>query len=354
MHLLTTLLLLSVIIIVHEFGHYLAARWAGVQVKEFALGFGPTLLSYQGKQTRWSVRLLLFGGWVEMKGMHTDELEDDPDAPDAFLNVHPFKRMIILLAGVSANVIGAIGLLAIALGIGWRIDTTPFLERLPELEKIGTITDPKVLVSQVIVDSHAHQEGILPGDLLVSVDGQPCFSINEVQELIATDEPHTFVFQRGEDSFAVILEKEKLSLTQDQRFQFNVLWTVPTATIMTITTIGLITISLPKIIASFFEPSSKNPVGGPVQAVHMGIQEAKKSVAELLFYGWMMSLSVIFFNLFPIPGLDGGHAALLLPELFTRHKVSEQNKLFITSVCILGLMILTFVVTIKDIIVLLN
>jgi len=176
---MTILVFLGSIIVlvgVHEAGHFLAAKLSGVLVKEFAIGFGPRLLSYQGRETRYSLRLIPFGGYVRMAGEDRRETDEEIRENRILYNKPPYVRAAISLAGPLANLAGA------------------FLVSLVVLWAIGV---SMMQVADVVPDSPA--AGILqPGDRVRSIGGTPIYDRDDVTEAIQ---------QAGDASTEIVLER---------------------------------------------------------------------------------------------------------------------------------------------------
>ncbi len=177
---LTLLIFLGSIIALvglHEAGHFFAAKLSGVLVKEFAIGFGPRLLSYRGRETRYSIRAIPFGGYVRMAGEDRRETDQEIPADRVLYNKPPYVRAAISLAGPTANLIGA------------------FLIGLLVLWGYGA---PMLQVADVIPDAPA-AETLLPGDRVLSIDGTPIFDREDVTAAIQRSGGAPIEFQLQRD-----------------------------------------------------------------------------------------------------------------------------------------------------------
>ncbi|MGH8104114.1 MAG: RIP metalloprotease RseP, partial [bacterium] len=148
---LVSVVLLSVLIIIHEYGHYLAAKLCKVAVREFSIGFGPALLKKKMGPTLYAMRALPFGGFVRMKGLEEEEPSNDPDS---FTSKKAWQRMAIIAAGPFMNLL---------LG---------FLLFYVEASAVG-VPNTVAVVAEVVLNSPAERAGIRPGDLVVSVNEKP-------------------------------------------------------------------------------------------------------------------------------------------------------------------------------------
>ena len=154
---------LGVLVTVHEAGHFFAAKWAGVKVLKFSIGFGPPLFSFRRGETQYQVAALPLGGFVAMAGQHPGEDVEEEDAGRTFLGAVWWKRVIILMAGPLANLIFPI----IALFFVYLGDSTEFTPRVGAVEP----------------GSPAAVAGLRPGDLILSIDGTPIRTFTELSKI---------------------------------------------------------------------------------------------------------------------------------------------------------------------------
>ena len=144
----------SLLIIVHELGHFIMAKANGIKVEEFSIGMGPEIFSKKGKETQYSLRLFPIGGYVKMLG-EEEEVEDER----SFSNKSPLRRISVIIAGVTMNVIFAI--IAFAIIIGNRGYSDPVISRLVE-------------------NSPALESGLQVGDRILSIDGSKVFTTTDI------------------------------------------------------------------------------------------------------------------------------------------------------------------------------
>ena len=156
---------LGVLVTVHEAGHFFAAKWAGVKVLKFSIGFGPKLFSFRRGETEYQIAALPLGGFVAMAGHHPGEDVAEEDAGRTFLGAVWWKRVIILLAGPMANLVFPI----IALFFVYLGDSTEFTPRVGAVEP----------------GSPAAVAGLRPGDLILSIDGTPIRTFTELSKIAA-------------------------------------------------------------------------------------------------------------------------------------------------------------------------
>ena len=176
--------LLGILIIVHEIGHFVAARLAGVTVERFSIGFGPRILTMKRGETEYAISLIPLGGYVKMAGMDpTEGNGDEPPGPNTFLGKRIAVRALIVAAGPTMNFVWAV---LVMIGVFW-------------IGGIATLGEP--ILGEIEAGSPADTGGLLAGDRIVSVDGQPVELWDDVYGLLSErDEgPIEFVVERGAD-----------------------------------------------------------------------------------------------------------------------------------------------------------
>jgi membrane-associated protease RseP (regulator of RpoE activity) len=332
---------LALLIVVHELGHFLAARLQGIHVNRFSIGFGPVLLKYQGKQTEYAIRAFPLGGYVGFP-------DDDPDSeipaddPNLLKNRPVLDRAIVISAGVIANLIFAYLVFVAQFGaVG-----------VPEKFNF----QPGVVIPEVIAqDSPAAQAGVKAGDIIVAVNGEPLgaseASIRDLMETIRANpgQPLTFAIDRGEQKLDISVTPkvdkdgiakigvqlapngsisqyrrpkgvgEVLTLAADQ-FQETLKRTVQ----------GFYT-----LITNFSAVADQ--VAGPVKIVEQGAGMVKSNANSLFPFTAIISINLAIINILPLPALDGGQLAFLLVEAFRGKPLPSR---FQENVMQTGLMLL--------------
>lgn len=203
------ILVLGLLIFVHELGHFVMAKRAGVRVDEFGFGYPPRVFGIKKGETIYSLNLLPIGGFVKIHGENGPE-EKDQDKKRAFYNQPIGKRAQILIAGVSMNLL----LAALVLSLGFWLG----LPQVIEDEEIGGLKDVKVQVSQVVFASPAEQAGIMTGDSIIKLKNpaskteKDIMSSKEVQDFVEKNRGQEIIvtIQRGEE----VLEKTLVPRSQ--------------------------------------------------------------------------------------------------------------------------------------------
>ena len=319
------LAVLTVIVFVHEMGHYLVARWNGVAIQTFSVGFGKELFGWNDKQgTRWRVAAIPLGGYVRFVGDMNAASAPDNDvvrnaspelAPRLFANKNVWQRISIVAAGPIANLILTF-LILYALLLGY-----------------GRYTIPPV-VGEVIAGSVAQSAGLESGDTIVSVDGYAVRGFEDFQRLVATSpaRPVTIVLERNDAEQTVVLTPEAVD-TQDrfgntQRIgRIGVSRDVAETDVtlyrpgpieaigFTVDEIRFIVQRTGAFIGDFFVGRGDvEQLGGPVKVAKVSGEVATLGVIALINLCALLSLNIGIFNLLPIPMLDGGHLMYYLVE----------------------------------------
>ncbi len=313
-----TIAALALLIVVHESGHFLAARLQGIFVNRFSIGFGPILWKYQGKETEYALRAFPLGGFVGFPDDDPDS-EIPPNHPNLLRNRPVLDRAIVISAGVIANLLFAYFVFVAQyslVGVPEKFDFQP-----------GVVV-PEV-TSQ---EAPAARAGIQSGDVILAVDGQPLESsetaIRTLMEVIRAhpNQPVDFKVQRGEQQLDLNITPQvgedgmaKIgvqlapngSVSQYRRPKgvFEVLGLAAEQfQSMFVTTVQ----GFWSLITDF--GSVANQVSGPVKIVEQGSKFASANARTLFPFTAIISINLAIINILPLPALDGGQLAFLLIE----------------------------------------
>ncbi|SHH42584.1 regulator of sigma E protease [Clostridium collagenovorans DSM 3089] len=327
-YILLALVVFSLLIIGHEFGHFILARINGVKVNEFSLGMGKKVWSYKGKKTEYSLRIAPIGGFVAMEG----EAEDSED-PSAFSNKSPLRRISIIAAGPIMNFIMAILFFAISsYMMGFAI---------PQISKIEANTPAQVAQLNV-------------GDEIVKADGRKINTWSDFLLVMSEQDGSSMDLEVKRDG--ELITKSITPQKKDDAFTIGINATIVKPNLWQAITNGANeTKTMVKETFKFFGKLfqgdvSKDDVGGPVSIVKLSVNMAQQGLAPLMFFAGFLSVQLGIFNLIPFPALDGGWITILLIEFILRRKIDENKIAIINNIgftILIGLMIL---ITIKDII----
>ncbi|MFD2649550.1 RIP metalloprotease RseP [Devosia albogilva] len=330
------LAVLTVIVFVHEMGHYLVARWNGVAIEAFSIGFGRELVGWTDKQgTRWKISAIPLGGYVRFVGdMNAasggvdEELvaKADPDlAPRLFVNKSVWQRIAIVIAGPVANVLLTFLILyALLLGYG-RYTIAP-------------------VIGEVLPGSVAESAGLESGDTILAVDGYEVRGFEDFQRLVATAPErsvHILLERDGreqaltltpeaaviEDRFGNEQRVGRIGVSRDvSESDVSLYRPGPVEAVgMTFEEIRFIIQRTAEFIGDFFVGRGDvEQLGGPVKVARVSGEVATLGVVALINLTALLSLNIGIFNLLPVPMLDGGHLLYYLVEALRGRPLSMR------------------------------
>jgi regulator of sigma E protease len=348
-------LALGGMIFIHELGHFIAARWAKIEVEEFGFGLPSkklvTLFTWQG--TEFTIHALPLGGFVRPKG------ENDPKVPGGLASANPWKRLVVLFAGPLMNLLTAVVVFSLLISFE------------------GVPVPGKIAINSVSNNSPAEQAGMLPGDILVSLNGQ---SVAEVDEAIAIiranlDKPVEMLVERGGKQ--VVINATPLSSRKASEGALGVGLGYPTRDATFIESISggaLVTglqaatiVYLPvALIQGVIAPEDARFIGfkGIFDMFDVAVEEDVTSRQEAAAApagapaptptNWtlnligILSISLGVMNLLPIPALDGGRILFTLPEILFRKRIPPQWENTVNGIAMLMLIGLMLFVNIMD------
>jgi regulator of sigma E protease len=333
--LLPFLFVLTVVVFVHEMGHYLVGRWCGIGVKAFSIGFGPELIGFEDRHgTRWKLSAIPLGGYVKFVG--DINATSTPDAGElealspaerrvAFHTQPIWKRAATVFAGPAFNFLLAVAVFAVMFSMYGKFVSEP-------------------MVAEVRPGSPAAVAGIRPGDRFVSVDGTLVDSFADVQRLVGgrAGDSMVFVLMRDGEEIEVIATPEvseqtdalgnvvKLGLIgvvnnealgQPRLIEFGPLGAVAEAVRET----AFITVRTGQFLQRFVVGrEDKCQLGGPVRIADMAGRAARLGFEWLVQLVALLSVGIGILNLLPIPPLDGGHLLFYGIEAVKGRPVSER------------------------------
>lgn len=337
------ILLFEILIISHEWGHFITAKTFGVKVNEFALGMGPKIFSVQKGETNFSIRMLPFGGFCAMEGE-----DETSNSPRAFNNIKPWKKMIILVAGATMNIIvGFIFTLIVIAQNNSFVSTT---------------------ISGFAENSVSQSCGLQEGDEILKVNGTRIFTPKDISFTILTSDKNSFDFKvrrNGEKTEIKNIEFEKVEKedgTKSIKIDFKLdkipksfLTVLKEAFLDMISTVQITFLSFLGMIIGKF---SLKDASGPVGMVSMMGAATSKGLEVSLLAGVNNLISIValiainlgVMNLMPLPALDGGRIVFALFEQITGKKISEKYEGMIHTIGLILLMIFIGLVTFHDII----
>ncbi|MBW1852437.1 MAG: RIP metalloprotease RseP [Deltaproteobacteria bacterium] len=329
-YILPFVVVLGLMIFFHELGHFLVAKYFGVKVLKFALGFGPVLAGKTFGETEYSIRYFPLGGFVKMSGEDisdvTDKAEDLPpeEIERSFSNQHPLKRVAIVAAGPIFNLV-----LALFMFCGIYL--------------ISGIDMIRPEIGQVTKDSPAQNAGFLKGDVITSIEGEKVERWRKIKELVK-DKPGTplevIVKRDGQDVRLIVTPEEAIVKNEfGEDVKSSLIGIVAAGNLGKIElkpwqaikegfkeTFKWIKLTLLVVGKLFQGVVSIKTLGGPILIGQMTGQLAQENISYLIPFMAIISINLGILNLFPIPILDGGLIVFLLIELVIGKPLSIKKR----------------------------
>lgn len=343
--------LLLVLVLAHEWGHFIAARRAGCGVVEFAFGFPPRLFSFVRRGTRYSFNLLPIGGYVKIEG---EDMDDPSPGPANFASKTPWQRLLILAAGVLMNVVLAAVLLSIQAGIG--------IPTLVTEENVDRVRDIKTFIIDVTANSPAEQAGIEPLDRVVSIDAVANPTAKQIQSLVTENlgQPIAVELERqGAHKIVETIprlewpaEEGALGVTLQETGLERVGW--PRAPLVGGERTGHMLVSigsqfwlLLQRLAS--EGTMGEVITGPVGIAIYTNEVTNLGVSYILEFAALISLNLALINILPFPALDGGRILFVGLEILFRRRLPARWEQATHMTGFALLILLMLFITFKDI-----
>lgn len=343
---LAFLFVLGLLILVHEFGHFLAAKRTGVRVEKFSLGFGRRLLSRRSGDTEYSISAIPLGGYVKLAG---DSREDSSGAPDEYLSKPIASRAAIIFSGPLLNYVLGVMVLWAIIFTGYPALTTK--------------------VAGVIDGFGAQEAGIVAGDKIVAIEGRPVLYWEELQKAVQE--------QKGKPSVAIVVLRNSVQETvrvrlKEQQIE-DALGQKHTSVLLGVTPdlqefikvrhgfLGSLYFSVKKTLDLTLltyraigrmltgKMSMRDSVAGPLGIFQITSQAARVGLLALFHLIAVLSVSLAIFNLLPLPVLDGGHLMLLLVEKIRGRALGAKAERIINQAGLAFIVSLALFVTYNDI-----
>ena len=340
MHTVTTivalLIVLGVVVFIHELGHFLAERWAGVRVNTFSIGFGPAIVKWHDKHgTQWQLACIPLGGYVSIYGQEDmfdrKKYKNLPREKKVghYLSVKPWKQFIIIAAGVTMNFL-----------LAWFIYSATFMfhPRQVQLPVVG----------QVIRDSIAFKAGVKPGDVIVQIDNKSVTNWGEliIAKELASARDANIIINRGDNTVRVKLAPaERWGLVADgsktelrKKGFFGAIYSGARETYYQSKT--LLTV-LSQIITG---ERSSTQLGSFITIAQVSGNAMAAGFFALLSIIALLSVNLAVINLLPLPVLDGGYLLILIIEAIIGRKLGGNGMeaaIMFGWILIIGLFILT-------------
>lgn len=338
MTIVITLIMIAILILVHEWGHFITARRIGIPVYEFSLGFGTKLWSTTRDGVQYSLRLIPLGGYVRMAGEEPGDMND----PNGYSNRTPFEKIRVAFSGPFMNFIFAMLIF---------IYSFAFIG-IPQ-------TSDQPVLGKVLEGRPAAEAGLQPGDRILQVDSQTVSTWEEFTGIIASSTPGT--------PLRIEIERDGQRQTLQVTARSNDATGVPAIGVLNQITyhkIGIMdslklgvqqTYEMTALLLSWLwmlvtGTASTGDLAGPVGIARLVGETAQMGSVALLSFAAFLSINLGIVNLLPIPALDGSRIVFALVESIRRKPLEPEKEGFIHWLGFMFLMLLIVFVTYNDIV----
>jgi regulator of sigma E protease len=377
------LLILSVLVLIHEGGHFFVAKKLGIKVEEFGFGFPPRMIGKKIGETIYSINWLPIGGFVKLYGEDEagagkinlkQKKEINKDLNRAFFAKSAWQRALVIVAGVIMNAILAVVIFYIFLGMSGFKSELPLLS---DYKFFGAkqINIEQVVISVVAKNSPAQKQGMKALTKVISVNGQKINNSDQFIKTISKNKGHEVeIAWSGLQTQEIHKTKitPRLNPPKNQGALGVGLYSLSTAVLNYETTAQkifsgitypvnlmaynldvmgrLIKISLKEKTTKPLSEGVSGPVGiASVTGSILEIRDLKEKILGLLNLAGLLSISLAFFNILPIPALDGGRLFFILIEAFTGKRINQKAEAIAHTIGMMALLALMALITFKDI-----
>ena len=379
-----TIVVIGVLVFVHELGHYLAARCVGIRVERFSVGFPPRLFTFTSEDKGWLIQMYFFyrpsggkwewqvvwkkqvlvsgkvgtgteyclaliplGGYVKMAGIIDESMDTNiTSAPDEFMSKSFLSQVFVMSAGVIMNVLFAF---SVYTGLSYHFGKP--------------VENPSAIVSHLVDEMPAKEAGILSGDKIISVNGEPVDNWNDMvlhihsipKKMITLEidrdgehikKQFTTSFrlnqtETGVDTVGFIGIAPEMQYIDVDFLQAGVL-----GFNSTMVGFGIIVISIKMLVTG---EASLKELGGPIMIAQLAGETARAGIPTLLSFMAIISINLAFLNILPIPGLDGGHIFISTIQVIIRKPLSIKTRMIFQQIGMAFLLLLMIIVFYNDI-----
>ncbi len=349
---LATLFVLSVLVFIHEFGHFVVAKLLHIRVDRFSIGYPPRMVGKKVGETDYCISWIPFGGYVKIAGMVDESLDKEqntgPPQPWELRSRPGYQKAAVIIAGPVMNLLFAFLIFFTATliyGVGEPAGDT----------RVGSL----------IEDKPAQAAGLMEGDRIVSVDGVPVATWQDLTDIIryAPEKPLLFEWTLGDSMISAVIVPERNTMEKEDGTTQEIgqvgIWGAivlkRVGPIRAIANGGQTLWSLGKMIVDFLvklitRQESLRNVGGPVFIAKMAGDSARSGAGALFGFMAFLSLNLGILNLLPIPVLDGGHLLMIGIESVTGRTIPTKVKLVIQQVFMFLLLALMLFVIYNDVV----
>jgi regulator of sigma E protease len=362
MSLVAFILILALLILVHELGHFSVAKFFGIKVEEFGIGFPPRLLYKKFGETIYSLNILFFGGFVKIFG---EDAQEGAGNPRSMASKPRLVQSAVIVAGIVMNI-----------AFAWAALSAGYVVGLPtpvEHEGFGIVQGAKVMVTGVLPDSPTARAGLKTEDVIEVVQtGTAKLDVRTLNTNRQADAVRGFIAEHGEESVVLTVarkEEEQTFLAKPEDgivegkkaigVQLEDVGTLQLPPHLAIIQGAMLTydltVSTAQGLLGFFGQIARGvadfgSVAGPIGIASIGSQAVAQGFAAVVVLAAVISVNLALINLLPIPGLDGGRLFIILIEAVLRRPISPRITTWATLAGMGLLILLMLVVSYHDIV----
>lgn len=344
---------LGLLVFVHELGHFVMAKRAGMRVDEFGLGFPPRLFSIRKGGTTYSINAIPLGGFVKILGEDGSEISD----PQSFANKSHWQRFSVLVAGVTMNVILAWVLMSIGMGVG----LPTVLDENDQLPRSAIVRNSSVGVLETAPQSPAALAGLKAGDVIVEIGGEAISSIQEAQAVTRSHAgtPTVYTIRRGSATFDANITPRvnppegegSLGIALGEIALVSYPWyeVVWRGLLYTVNLLLYTLSAFWSLIVGVFQGADVGAaLSGPVGIAVLTRDVTRLGFIYLLQFTALLSINLAIINIIPFPALDGGRILFLAIEKIRGKKMNPKAEVWANTVGFMFLLLLMVGVTVHD------
>lgn len=343
------IIVLGILVFIHEFGHYITAKKSDIMISEFALGFGPKLISKKVGETVYSIRAIPLGGFCNMVG----EFPADESMPEAEKEIYDqakekqrlfnqksaLKRLAVILMGPIMNFMLAIFIFILIFAIFG----------------VPTSTTQEAVLGEVIPEQPAAEAGLRTNDRILAINGQEINSWTEMSELIRNNagQQITVRYQRGEQ-----IEEITMTPVLSEESNQGVIGIYPQLIRESVSFVSAISLGLQQGYQVFkltilgfvqmFRESSAEDIGGPIMIASIIGQAARVGILNVLNWTAIISINLGIINLLPFPALDGGRILFIIIEIIRGKAVDPRKESYVHMIGFAVLILLMIFIIYND------
>lgn len=349
--------ILGILVLVHELGHFLVARLFKVGVDEFGFGFPPRLFGKKIGQTLYSINAIPIGGFVKIKGIIEEDGKVPQQSPADHFTAQPlWKRFSILIAGIVMNYLLTIVLLAIGYGIGMP----SYLDQLPAS---ANILERAITVADIAQDIPAATAGLTTGDVITAINSTTITTLTDLKEQLVATTPGddvTLTVQRNDGVETITTATVALAdgtpgigayFVETGRVQLPPGQAIIQASQQTWRLTKGLALAFVGLLRSAFQGEDVSAaVSGPVGIATLTYQATQLGFVYVIQFAALLSLNLAIFNLLPFPPLDGGKLIFVMVEAVVRRPVPLRWQIAVHNIGFIIFLIFIMAVTVKDVI----